>query len=82
MFEGLESDGVGVTLEFIHENQSLYSYNVNVSPNVTIMFAERTNLQLTASYNTFYNVSILAIPQCGQRTVTTFIELYYGKYII
>lgn len=80
MFEGLESDGVKVTLELIlnHGNQSLYSYNIS---DVTITLAERTNLQLIASYNTLYNISILAIAQCGQRIVTTFIEQYYGKYI-
>ena len=41
-----------------------------------------TTLQFVVSYDTLYNVSILATPQCGQKIVTTSIELYYGKYIV
>ena len=80
--EMLESDGIRVTLEWItyeNHNQSLYSYNVSVSPMVALTSSER-RVQLIASYDTLYNVCILVLSQCGQRIVTTTIELYYGKY--
>ena len=80
MSENLENDGIGVSLEWTQaENQTQYSYNISINQNVAETLTETTALQLVASYDTSYNVSILAIPQCGQRIVTTTIELYYGK---
>ena len=84
MSESLERDGVGVTLEWTLENyyetETQY-YNISINQNMAETHVE-TTLQLVASYDTSYNVSIMAIPLCGQRIVTTTIELYYGKYII
>ena len=80
MSEVLDSDGIRVTLDWTHENQSLYVYSVSITPNaMSQTLSESTTIQLVASYDTVYNVSILAVPQCGQRIVTTSIELYYGK---
>ena len=76
----LGSDGIRVTLEWIQKNQTQYSYNVSINQNVSTELDEMTTLQLVASYDTSYNVSILATPQCGQRIVTTSIELYYGMW--
>ena len=84
--ESFESDGIRVTLEWTyyenynHRGLILHSYNVNVSPVVAFTSSERRLVQLMASYNTSYNVSILALSQCGQRIMTTTIELYYGRY--
>ena len=78
--EVLDSDDIGVTLDWTHENQSLYSYSVSITPNaLSQTLSESTTIQLVASYDTVHNVSILATSQCGQRIVTTLIELYYGK---
>ena len=81
--ENLESDSVRVTLEWTtYENhsQSLYSYNVSVSPMGALTSSER-RVQLIASYDTSYDVSVVVLSQCGQRIVTTTIELYYGKTV-
>ena len=75
--KGSESDCIKVTLEWTQKNQTQYSYNVSINQNVSIKLAETTTLQLIASFDTSYNVSILATPQCGPRIVTTSIELYY-----
>ena len=84
--ESLESDGVRVTLECTHlENISgyLYSYDVSVSPHVPVlMLPERRRFQLKVLYETFYSVSIQAIPFCGRRILTTFIGLYFSELIL
>ena len=82
--ENLGSDGVRVTLEWTtyenHNDQSLYLYNVSVSPMVALTSSER-RVQLIASYDTLYNASVVVLSQYRQRIVTTtIIELYYGKY--
>ena len=79
--ESLESDNIRVTLEWTYENynQSVYLYNVSVSPMVAIASSERL-IELIASYDTLYNVSVVVLSQCGRRIVTTSIELHYGKY--
>ena len=81
--ENLESARIGVTLEQTHEtNQSQYSHSVSISPNALGQTFSEREIQLTVSYDTLYNVSILAITQCGQRIATTLFELYYGMYTI
>ena len=79
--ESLESDNIRVTLEWTYENynQSVYSYKVSVSPVIAITSSERV-VELIASYNTLYNVSVVVLSQCGRRIVTISIELHYGKY--
>ena len=79
--EQCEKDGVIVTLEWTEEN-SLYSYNIIVSPQLDVMFIGRVTVQLTVAYNNLYNVSVAAIPPCQQNNVTTFIgpSLYYSEY--
>ena len=81
--EQFEKDGVIVTLEWTEEN-SLYSYNISVSPQLEVMFIERVSfrVQLSVPYNSFYNVSIAAVPLCRRNNVTTFIgpSLYYSEY--
>ena len=78
--ESLESDNIRVTLEWTYENynRSVYSYNVSVSPLAAIISSERL-IELIASYDTLYNISVVVLSQCGQRIVTTSIKLHYGK---
>ena len=83
MSESLESDSVRVTLEWPCEtNQLLCSYNVSISPNALSQMLSEREVQLIISYDTLYNVSILAVSQCRQRIVTTSFELYYGMYTV
>ena len=78
--ESLESDGIRINLDWTHEDQSQYSYNVSVSPTALLSQTHSEGeIQFIASYDTLYNISLLAIPQCGQKVVTTLIELHYGK---
>ena len=73
-------DAVSVTLQWIPASfNSLYSYNVIVDPQVQLQFNGSTRVQLTLSYNTLYNVSVVATHLCGQNTnnMITFVELYY-----
>lgn len=80
MAESLERDGVRATLEWTQGNQTQYSYNISINQKIIVTTAlTETTFQLEASYDTLYNVSVIAIPQCGQRIVTTTVELYYGE---
>ena len=83
MTESLERDGVRATLEWTQGNQTQYSYNISIiiNQNNVATALNQTTFQLLvdASYDTLYNASIIAIPQCGQRIVTTTVELYYGE---
>ena len=77
--ESLDRDRVRVTLEWTQANQTQYSYNISINQNIVTTALTETTFQLEASYDTSYNVSIIAILQCGQRIVTTTVELYYGE---
>lgn len=77
----LHSENVTVTLEWSQENPS-YSYNVTVIPQIELAYNHQCTtctVQLTLSYNTQYNASVVAIHPCGQSTLTSFIELYYSE---
>lgn len=81
MMELFERDGVTVSLEW-HQNLYFHSYYVSVDiPNNIIVM--RTNgsvhLMLKVSYNTFYNISILAMLPCGEN-VTDLTELFYREF--
>ena len=77
MTEEFESDGVVVTLEWVQQN--FYSYNVSVVPQLEYTVNEFTRVQLNVSYNTFYSLSIIASPPCGQNSTVKFIGLHYCK---
>ena len=56
-------------------------YKFEVSPPVPVMFTGSIRRrQLTISYNTEYNLSVLATAPCKDK-VTAFIELNYSKCI-
>ena len=79
MTERLDRDVVRVTLEWTPENHTRYSYNISVNHAVVTTLTETITLQLEASYDTSYNISVIAVPQYGQRIVITTVELYYGE---
>ena len=69
-------DNVTVILEWTPENGM--SYNVSVVPQVAVRFTGDRSVQLTASYNTVYNVSVVAT-LCGRNNATTATGLSYGE---
>ena len=81
--EEFGKDGAIVTLEWAEEN-SLYSYNFNISPQLNVTFIERVRVQLKVPYNSLYNVSVAAIPPCRHQNdiVNNFVglSLHYSEY--
>ena len=69
-------DNVTVILEWIHENAT--SYTLSTIPQVAIR-NQTTSVQMTLSYNTLYNVSVVAT-LCGQNTTIVSV-LSYGETI-
>ena len=76
----LLSEHVSIILEWSRQN-FFYSYNIVVEPQAELTFNGSTTVQLTLSYNTQYNVGVVATHLCGHvSSVVTSIELYYhGK---
>ena len=75
-------DSVLVILDYTQEGlSSLYSINVTVAPHASIVFIGRMSIQLTLSYDTLYNISVVATHLCGPVGTATLIELYlYCKF--
>ena len=71
-----EISGVTVILEWIQE-RSFCSYNASVVPQVELVFTGDTRVELTALYNTMYNVTIVASHPCGSSR--TYIVLNYSS---
>ena len=79
--EQFQSSNVLVTLEWIQRD--FYSYNVSTIPKLEHEVEYKiSGVRLNVSYNTFYNVNVMAIPPCQQNhnNMSNFIGLYYGKY--
>ena len=53
-------------------------YSISVIPQATVMYDGPTNAQLTLSYNTSYNVSLIAT-RCGQNSSSPSTKLRYGE---
>ena len=68
-------NSIAVTLMWFHKNG--VSYSVSVDPEVAINYTRRSRAQLTVSYNTKYNISVVA-SLCGIIT-TNFTIIYHGK---
>ena len=78
--EQFSSRHVTVVLDWMQATESIvYSYNIHVVPEVEVMFSGSTMAQLTLSYNTRYNVSVVATHLCRLASVFSSIELYYRK---
>ena len=81
--EQFGKDGVIVTLEWAEEN-SLYSYNVSVSPQLEVTFIARVRVQVKVPYNSLYSVSVAATPPCQRQNdiMISFVgsSLHYSEY--
>ena len=74
-------DNATVSLSWTQQESSLVSYNVSIVPQAAVIFVqgpESITIQLTVSYNTWYNVSIVGT-LCGRKISSTTVELDYGK---
>jgi threonine synthase len=68
-------DNVTVTVAWTQQAVAMYDVRiVPLAPNVS---TGNVNRQLTLSYNTVYNLSVVAVTPCGN--ATAFIGLHYGK---
>lgn len=79
--EACQADGVTIVLEWTQENP-LSTYYIDIDPQnlLSLVFNGVTNVTLGMSYNTLYNVSVLAGHLCGDSNVTIFTQLfYYGR---
>lgn len=71
----LEADRVRVALEWTHKNGVTYA--VSVDPEVNVSYTWKNSAQLSVSYNTKYNISVVA-SLCGKNR-TVFTTINYGK---
>ena len=67
---------VSVTVKWTQQVGAMY--NATVIPPVPIMSTGSTSRQLTISYNTEYNLSVVAVVPCRDNA-TAFIRLHYGE---
>ena len=72
------ADNVTVIVEWTKQEDTVYCM-FGVSPPVPVMFTGSKRRQLTISYNTEYNLSVIATAPCKDK-VTTSIKLNYSKY--
>ena len=63
------------------QEDTVFQYTFRVSPPLTVMFTGYTSRQLTLSYNTEYNLSVVAIAPC-RASVTAFMGLKYSELIV
>ena len=72
------SDSVMVIMEWNQRDFS--SYNISVTPQLALEYTvDNLRVQLNVPFNTFYNVSIIASPPCGQNSYN-FVELHYCEH--
>ena len=76
-----EVDGIKVTLEWIQG----YSYHIDVNPSIPLMYDGSASVMLSLSYNTGYNVSVIADHEhqrlCGYSDLTIFNKFFnYCEY--
>jgi hypothetical protein len=77
-----ERDGVIVILQWTEYSPLCqFHYHINVKPQPAVMnlTLERTSIELKVVYNTVYNVTVVAVPFCGQNNVTTSTELIFSE---
>jgi hypothetical protein len=67
-----------VRLQWIPQNGVVY--NITTNPKVVMVdFMTTPSVQFSVSYNTLYNVSIVATSICGQNR--TVVSLHYGELL-
>ena len=75
-----QRNGVTVILKWTQEG-SYFSFNVSVIPQVELVFTGDTSVELTALYNTMYNVTIISAHLCGSsRTYTILLNYSSSEY--
>ena len=62
-------------------NPALFSYHINITPEVPYTFTE-TRVTFVILFNITYNVSIVATHVCGRATPIVNIGLYYCELLI
>ena len=74
--EEYRADSIAVIIEWTQ--QEGVSYNITIVPLVPMIYTGSTSVQLIASYNIEYSVSLEASTAC-QSIVSSNITLFYGK---
>ena len=74
--EEYRADSISVVVEWTQ--QKSVSYNITIIPMVPVIYTGSTSVQLIASYNTEYSVSLEASTVC-QSIVSSNTSLFYGK---
>ena len=74
--EEYRADSIAVIIEWTQ--QEGVSYNITIVPTVPMVYTGSTSVQVIASYNTEYSVSLEASAVC-QSIVSSNITLFYGK---
>ena len=56
------------------------TYNVSTETTAVVENIATSSAQITVSYNTFYNVSVVAT-LCGHKNVSAVEIIYYGEFL-
>ena len=75
--EEFKSSVVSVSLQWTP--QIGVTYNVSTVPVVNVDVIERAGTNLSLMYDTVYNVTVTAMPLCGQNNQATSLLLYYYR---
>ena len=77
--EQFESDYIAVTLQWTPYNGVIYNATIieHGSQEAPIIFIKNATAHLNVTYNTFYNVSVVAT-RCGKNS-TNITQLHYGE---
>ena len=79
--ESFGSDDVTLTL-MLRRPAGVF-YSITSVPNAQIMYSNmNASARLRLSYNTEYNISMIASVLCGYRNESKILTLKYGEYIV
>ena len=78
--ETFRADQIVVIVEMFQERYVVYNVSIHIVPQVPLNFTNSTELQLTLSYDTRYNITINTGSLCPNSSFS--IELYYGKPLL
>ena len=71
-------DGIKVTLEWLSQENPPYSYYIEVDPQITATYSNSSAVMLMLSYNTPYNVSVLAGNLCKDNLTVTIFDQHFN----
>ena len=78
MCEEYKADNnITVTVEWAQ--QEGITFSARVSPSASLIIDGSTRCQLTISYNTEYNFSVVAVTACGNTTASITLIINYGE---